>query len=83
MGNEGHKALVEQSSCGLVVQPKLSSLFVNVTLIFAVRKRKGGNIPSLVAGVLSKEKGATPNPKRDYWLLWDLTAQQSQAVEGH
>lgn len=56
MGDEGHKALVEQSSCGLVVQPKLSSLFVNVTLIFAVRKRKGGNIPSLVAGALPKEK---------------------------
>lgn len=83
MGDEGHKALVEQSSCGLVVQPKLSSLFVNVTLIFAVRKRKGGNIPSLVAGALPKEKASTPNPKRDYWLLWDLTAQQSQAVEGH
>lgn len=65
------------------MQPKLPSLFVSVTLIFAVRKRKGGNIPFLVVRALPKGKGLTPNLKRDYWLLWDLTAQQSQATERH
>lgn len=43
-----------------------------VTLLFAVRKRKGGNIPFLVEGALPEGKGSTP--RTDCWLLWDPTA---------
>lgn len=39
-------------------------------------------MPFLVAGALPKGKESTPNPNRDYWLLWDFTHQQSQTTEG-